>query len=147
MATKRSQRLGVVLMLAERHEQEAADYLAKHQALVNEQRQKAEELVEYRSGYVVQYASSQGGMRPDDLLRYSQFIQQLGDAIKQQEQALAQLSEQLAKLRQHWHGQHLRRRAIEDLIVRLRKGEDQAAEKQLQKQLDEMAQAAGKRPL
>lgn len=147
MATKRSQRLGVVLMLAERHEQEAADYLAKHQALVNEQRQKAEELVEYRSGYVAQYASSQGGMRPDDLLRYSQFIQQLGDAIKQQEQALAQLSEQLAKLRQHWHGQHLRRRAIEDLIVRLRKGEDQAAEKQLQKQLDEMAQAAGKRPL
>ncbi|UTF60792.1 flagellar export protein FliJ [Gilvimarinus sp. DA14] len=147
MAAKRSQRLGVVLMLAERHEQEAADYLARHQKLVDEQRQKASELADYRTGYVEQYAGAQSGMRPEELSRYSQFIQQLGDAIKQQESAVAQLIEQLVKLRQHWHGQHLRRRAIEDLITRLRKGEDQAAERQLQKQLDDMAQAAGKRPL
>ncbi|WP_020209470.1 flagellar export protein FliJ [Gilvimarinus chinensis] len=147
MTKKRSKRLGVVLMLAERHEQEAADYLAKHQAMVEEQRQKALELVQYRSGYVEQYASSKTGMRPDDLMRYSQFIQQLGEAINQQERAVEQLTEQLLKLRQHWHGQHLRRRAIEDLIVRLRKGEDALAERQLQKQLDDMAQASGRKPL
>lgn len=147
MTVKRSQRMAVVLMLAERHEQEAADYLTQHKERVDQQQAQYDELLQYRETYVERYQSEQGQLVPQDLVRYSQFIQHLAGAIDEQEQALELLNTQLAKLRQHWHGQHLRRKAIGDLLERLKRGEGQAAERQLQKQLDEMAQAASRAKL
>lgn len=142
MAARRSERMGVVLMVAERHEQEAAGYLSRHSELVRNETEQLTQLAEYRDTYLGHYASDQARMGPAELSRYSQFLLHLGGAIDDQQRKLATLQQQLETVRRHWHEQHQRRKAVEDLIARLRRGEDRDAEKQLQKQLDEMASAS-----
>ncbi|MDO6571893.1 flagellar export protein FliJ [Gilvimarinus sp. 2_MG-2023] len=138
--------MGVVLMVAKRHEQEAAGYLQQHQQIVQQQREQLGQLTEYRQNYLERMSHTQLAMSPGQLSHYSAFIHNLEAMLEQQQQQLSELEAQLTKIRQHWFSQHNRCKSIEELINRLRAGEDKDAERRLQKELDEMAAAALNRP-
>lgn len=137
--------MSVVLMVAQRHEQEAAGYLQQHQQVVQQQRAQLSQLTEYQASYLERMKAAQGQMSPAQLAHYSSFIQNLESMLEQQRHQLHELELQLDKVRKHWFAQRNRCRSIEQLIDRLRRGEDKEAERRLQKELDEMAGAARNR--
>ncbi|HEY7883744.1 MAG TPA: flagellar export protein FliJ [Cellvibrionaceae bacterium] len=138
MTVKRSQRLQVVLMLAERKEQEAARHLSEFQQLVDGEKQQLETLIVYKDQYIEQYTRQQNTMASAQMSRYSEFIQHLGGVVSNQRQKLEQLLVQLETVRQHWQTLRYKRRAIDDLVARLAREEDAEAERLLQKMLDDM---------
>lgn len=146
MPARRSERMGVVLMVAQKHEQDAAGYLKQHQQIVAQQQEQLTQLTEYRASYLEKLTQTQGGLSPDQLSHYSSFIHNLEGMLDQQRGKLEELEMQLEKVRMHWFQQHNRCKSIEELITRLRQGEDKDAERRLQKELDEMAGAARNRP-
>ncbi|MDO3385058.1 flagellar export protein FliJ [Gilvimarinus sp. SDUM040013] len=146
MAPRRSDRMGVVLKVAQKHEQDAAGYLTQYQQIVTEQQTQLAQLIEYRASYLDRMTSSQGAMSPVQLSHYSGFIHNLEGMLEQQKDKLEELQAQLEKVRMHWYQQRNRCKSIEELIARLRRGEDKEAERRLQKELDEMAGAARNRP-
>lgn len=139
MAPKRSQRFNVVLMLAERQEQEAADRLGSYQQQLQGEQQQLAVLREYNQDYIRQIEARRTGLRGTDLISYRNFLQRLGDAEHEQIQKLEQMTRGLERLQQEWRQKYQYRQSIEALIQRLIQEEDSQLEKRLQKELDELA--------
>lgn len=146
MAKRRSERLAVVLMVARRHEQEAAGYLQEYRQLVETQHTQLTELQSYQQGYLGKLTEQQRTLTPGQLEHYSRFIHNLDGMLEEQQLRLQDMQGELEKVRLYWLQQHHRCQSINDLIERLREGENRELEKRLQKELDEMAAAALRRP-
>ena len=139
MAEPRSQRMQIVLMLAERHEQAAAQRLGNFREQVNAEQEQLRQLEEYAAHYLDTYGSLKTGLHAQDLISYSSFIQRLGDAKKEQQAKIARMMQVLDQLQQEWRDKHRRRESIQDLIARLRYEENDVLEKRLQKELDDLS--------
>ena len=139
MAESRSQRMQIVLTLAERHEQAAAQRLGNFREQVNAEQEQLRQLEEYAAHYLDTYGSLKTGLHAQDLISYSSFIQRLGDAKKEQQAKIARLMQALDQLQQEWRDKHRRRESIQDLIARLRYEENDVLEKRLQKELDDLS--------
>jgi len=146
MAEGRAQRLRVVLLLAQREEDAAAQQMGKARDLVVEEEQQLVQLHEYRHQYVMDYQRQRSGVQPQVFMSYSGFIQRLSQAVAGQEQKLAQLEAQLHQLQAVWQEKHHRRKTLSDLINRLQQEEDAALEQRLQRELDDLAAQAFSRP-
>lgn len=139
MAESRAKRMQVVLTLAQKQEDEAANKLSQYrEQLAQEQRQ----LVELRD-YAAQYLHAQGALREGilahELINYSSFIHRLNEACTEQEAKVARMTKLLESLQQQWRVKHQKRKSIEELIVRLQQEDDLIADKRLQKELDELS--------
>lgn len=139
MAEPRSQRMQIVLMLAERHEQAAAQRLSNYREQINAEQAQLQQLEEYAAHYLDTYGSLKSGLHAQDLISYSGFIQRLGDAKKEQQVKVARMMQTLDQLQQDWRGKYRRRESIQELIVRLRHEENEVLEKRLQKELDDLS--------
>ncbi len=139
MAEPRSQRMQIVLMLAERHEQAAAQRLSSYREQINAEQAQLQQLEEYAAHYLDTYGSLKSGLHAQDLISYSGFIQRLGDAKKEQQVKVARMMQTLDQLQQDWRGKYRRRESIQELIVRLRHEENEVLEKRLQKELDDLS--------
>ncbi|WP_339897765.1 flagellar export protein FliJ [uncultured Gilvimarinus sp.] len=139
MAKPRSERLKVVLRVAEHQEQEAAGYLAQYQQQLAAERAQLEQLQQYRHSYLDEYGDSSACHTVQDMMRYSDFIGRLAGAIDEQHQKLANAAEQCEKVLQHWQIKRHKRKSLESLIERLRLGENTELERKLQKELDELS--------
>src|SRR5690625_5838798 len=73
----RSERMGAVLTLAERAEQQAAQALESARAQLLNEQQQLEQLQQYRTQYIQEYQNRRDGVRPAELIGYSSFIQRL----------------------------------------------------------------------
>ena len=139
MADSRAKRMKVVLTLAEQQEDDAAKKLNQfREQLAQEERQ----LVELRD-YANQYLHAQGELRQGvlahELINYSSFINRLNEACRDQEIKVERYQGMLENLLQQWCIKHQKRKAIEDLIVRLQQEDNLLLDKRLQKELDELS--------
>lgn len=139
MADSRAKRMKVVLTLAEQQEDDAAKKLNQfREQLAQEERQ----LVELRD-YANQYLHAQGELREGvlahELINYSSFINRLNEACHDQEVKVERYRAMQESLLQQWRIKHQKRKAIEDLIVRLQQEDNLLLDKRLQKELDELS--------
>ncbi|HTF96968.1 MAG TPA: flagellar export protein FliJ [Cellvibrio sp.] len=139
MAESRAKRMKVVLVLAERQEDEAADKLRQFRDQVALEERQLQELRDYAK----QYLDAQGGLRQGitahELINYSTFIHRLNEAVTEQEGKVARMQGMLANIQKQWQIKHQKRKSIEDLIKRLQHEDDVMLDKRLQKELDELS--------
>src|SRR5690606_32920610 len=111
---KPSQRLAILLRLAQMREEAAARQLGKASARLGAAEQMREQLASYQSEYHQNYLRK-GASEPlnrQQLLNYQGFFQQLDNARSAQQQAIEQHAAEREKVRQQWLAQHARRRLL-----------------------------------
>ena len=139
MAEPRSKRMQVVLMLAERTEQAAAQRLGQYRDQVSAEQEQLQQLVEYTEQYLHSHNERTTGIHADELISFSNFIQRLSAAKKEQELKLARMQQTLDQIQQDWREKYQKRHSIQELITRLQHEESQLLEKRLQKELDDLS--------
>jgi len=138
VAESRAKRMQVVLTLAERNEEQAAQQLSKFTQQVEAEAEQLRQLDEYAAQYLDTYTNRKTAVRPQELIAYSGFIQRLGDARKEQQARLDRFKLQLERLRQMWRIAHQKTKSIKELITRLQHEENALLDKRLQKEMDEL---------
>lgn len=146
MAERRSQRMKVVLQLAEREEQAAAARLGEQQQLLEREQAQLSQLEDYRQQYLDDYARPRQGVTAEALMSYSGFLQRLGEAVSGQQQKLAMVDQAREQCRREWEQRYHRRRSLEDMITRLQREEEAAFEQRQQRELDDLAAQRLTRP-
>lgn len=142
MTQKRSKRLQVVLDLAERRKKDAERFLAEHLRRVEKDKQQLAQLEQYLIEYQRQYqAALQQGLDIGMLQNYQGFMQKIVATINQHKKAMQVNRDQLAQVRAYWVQLSGRHKALDTLVDQAVLDEQKAADKTLQKQLDERAQA------
>jgi flagellar FliJ protein len=139
MAVKRSKRMGVVLMLAQRAEDEAARRLGQMQTQILQAQEQLQQIESYNETYKQEMMAKTQGLKVHEIVSSREFLQRLGNAALEQQQRISQMDELLKALREQWQQKYHYRRSIYELIERIKLNENDALEKQLQTQLDEMA--------
>lgn len=139
--TKRSQRLKVVLDLAERKKKQADQLLAASRARVEKDRLAVEQLKAYLADYQNQYETAgRQGFGIARLEVYQSFIRKITAAIQQQEHAAQMNRNELEIVERHWTQCYGQAVAMDKLVDKARTQEQQAEDKKLQQQLDERSQ-------
>lgn len=138
MAESRAKRMQVVLTLTERSEQEAGEKLGKFMTQVDAEIEQLRQLDEYADQYLNVYTSRKVGVKPQELIAYSGFIQRLAEARKEQQARVERMQLQLERYRQAWRVAHQKTESIKELILRLKQEENVLQDKRLQKELDEL---------
>jgi flagellar FliJ protein len=139
MAESRAKRMKVVLTLAERQEDDAANKLSQFRdQLAQEERQLAE-LRDYANQYLHAQGELRQGVLAHELINYSSFISRLNEACREQESKVERYKVILDSLQQQWRIKHQKRKSIEDLITRLQQEDNLLLDKRLQKELDELS--------
>ncbi|MDO9316641.1 MAG: flagellar export protein FliJ [Gammaproteobacteria bacterium] len=137
---KRSQRLAVVVTLAQRKAEESARalaYIQQRQHADQKQLEQLEEyLVEYRTSLQTQ---GQQGVSAQQFRVFVSFSQNVERAIEQQKQQVATVIRQVDQVRRHWQRLDARHKGLEKLHARLLTEESAAQERLAQKEQDEFA--------
>lgn len=139
MADSRAKRMQVVLTLAIRQEDEAAQKLNQFRDQLAQEERQLQELRDYAAQYLQQQGGLREGVLAHELINYSSFIHRLNEACNEQEGKVARMHSLLANLQKQWQVKHQKRKSIEDLIKRLQHEDDVILEKRLQKELDELS--------
>lgn len=141
MAAKRSERLKVVLAVAERKRKEADRFLADAQKRVSQGEAGIAQLQRYLQEYQQQFtASCQQGLSIGALHTQQAFMHKINNTIYEQQHALEQAREQLQQVRAYWQQVYARQKGIERLIRKAREEEQQLLERKLQQDIDERSQ-------
>lgn len=141
--SKRAQRLSLVLELAERTEQQAAQTYEMARRLWQEDAQKLQDLELYCVEYEASISTARVVRRAQDMVRDRGFLQQIYRARQQQESVVKQREGLTEQKKQLWHKAHLKHSALRNLIERMREDEQKALNRKEEKLLDEwFAQAA-----
>lgn len=133
----RADRLKVVLELAQKAEDEAADIFNKARKQLTGEQQRLEDLCTYYNDYQQSLAAASGLQTVDAIVRSRGFLQQLAQAKSQQQQIVAQYAKLSDQKKRAWHKAHLKHRALKDLIMRLKADEAQVLSRKEEKLLDE----------
>ena len=136
---KRSDRMKPILDVAQRREQQAAHVLGKLQRDLDEQKNKLYTLSQYREEYKhrFQFQASQG-MSATQLHSFQQFIQQLDQAISEQQKKIARLEEACSSSRQNWRHEKQHSQALDSVVNRFQHQEKIHNDRREQRLLDEM---------
>lgn len=138
---RRSKRLQVVLDLAKRKEEEALKALQVAQGSLNKQNHKLQELTQYQRDYQQALRDAyKTHATAESCATYQHFLAQVGDAIEQQQQAVALAEQQFDNVRMHWLTLHEKQQGMGGLIDRFRDEEDRELDKKEQKMIDELSQ-------
>ena len=138
MAESRAKRMQVVLVLAERNEQQAGQKVSQYRQQLDAEAEQLRQLDDYANHYLQLYTDRKESVKAQELIAYSGFIQRLGLARKEQQAKLNKMEAALAQLQQAWQQAYQKRESIKDLIGRLQNEENQLVDKRLQKELDEL---------
>lgn len=139
MAHKRSQRMAIVLQLAEREEQKAAEQLGVGREQLGACEQQMGQLQEYQEEYTAQINARSGPQNVQQMMADRSFIGQLGDAVDAQKQKIVQAQQQYQQLMALWQRAYRKRTSLEEFISKMRDSESLEADKRLQKELDELS--------
>ena len=136
MAT-RADRLQVVVELAEQAENTAAEALN----LAREQHQAAEQKLQELNLYCKDYQQSLSttgiSQSADAIVRARGFLNQLTQAVEQQQTIVDQFFKLFEQKKGAWHKAHLKFKALKDLVERIEHEHQQALSKKEEKMLDE----------
>jgi flagellar FliJ protein len=133
----RSKRLNLVLDLAERKERKAAEAFELARRLWLEDQEKMADLQRYYSDYELAFTQPAARMRAQDIAQQRGFLTQLADALRQQQQVVDRRRNIADSKQTDWQSTRLKRRALDDLIVRLKADEQRALTRKEEKMLDE----------
>lgn len=138
---KRSQRLKLVLDLAEKKKQQADQFLAASRQRAEQDKQTMQQLdqylLEYQQSYLGVHAEGRTGA---ELHAQQAFMQKIQDAKTAQQQAMLQNRQELEVVERHWRETYARMKGMQKLTNKALDDEQSAEEKALQKQLDERSQ-------
>ncbi len=139
MAESRAKRMKVVLTLAERQEEDAAQKLRQFRDQLAQEVHQLQELREYAQQYLLAQSELREGVYAHELINYSGFINRLNEATSEQESKVVRMQGLLVTLQKQWETRHKKRKSIEELISRLQHEDDLIQDKRLQKELDELS--------
>lgn len=142
---KRSDRLLMVLDLADKDSKKAAEILEKARQQLSQEERKLEDLRHYYQEYEKIFTHSQTSVRAQDIARQRTFLGQLSQAQQQQHQIIEQRRQVVATKQKNWQFAYLKQKAIGQLIDRLRKDENLALTRKEEKRLDEWSLQASVR--
>lgn len=139
MAVKRSQRMAIVLQMAERAEEAAARQLEQSRSQVAQAQQQLQQVEEYQKDYTQALNQPKAGVSAYAMINDRRFLEQLHRVCQSQMAQIRQLSEQEERCLRNWQQCYQRRRNIVQLIDKLKQNESALLEKQLQKEMDELS--------
>lgn len=135
----KSKRLAIVLELAEREKDQAAQAFEQARQQYAQEEQKLAQLDDYYQDYARSFTSTKT-LRVEDLVKQRSFLQQLSQAIQQQQGLLRTVQNALEEKRKVWQKSHVKHKNLAELIERYRAEEQTVADKKEQKMLDEWFQ-------
>jgi flagellar FliJ protein len=129
-----------VQQLAQSREQEAVQKLGQSQQYLQAQQVKLEELRAYRDQYARDFDASGGaGLGATRMQDYRIFLSRLGEAIRQQEAAIAQCCARHEQTHRQWMESRGQSRAVDELVDRYRLEESKQLDRKEQKEQDDRA--------
>ena len=140
---QRSQRLGVVLGVEQRKEQQALERLGEARTVVEHREQQIRELQQYHQEYRQQIRDGQQGVVAISRLQaWQAFLGQLDQLINQQQLQLEQARKIFEARRGEWLKAWEKRRGMENFIATCRQQEQREQGAREQKDADEAASRA-----
>ena len=138
----KSQRLKVVLELAERNEQASMEVLSRKRQYRDQQQEQLEHLQSYHVQYVHDMKKGMAGSQNVSNLQANlQFMNQVDIAIQQQEGVTENAQNAFNLALEEWKALHQKTKGMTDLITRYKNEELLLAEKKAQKQIEDDLQA------
>lgn len=138
---KRSDRMALLADLAGRKKRQADQFLADSRARVARDETTLAQLEQFLTEYQQQLQQKgRQGVAVDQLLMARAFIDKIETTLQQHREAMKTNRDQLQQVEQYWRQTYGHLKAMEKLTDRALEQERQAAEKQLQKALDERSQ-------
>ena len=135
---KKSERLKVVLDLAERKEHAAMDVLQQRRRYLDQQREQLESLKSYHQQYLDGIRQNMSGASSVQKLQiYQGFLSQISKAIEQQTGTVQIAQREFDVALNAWKLLHQKRKGMADLIATYRQQELISAEKIIQKRLED----------
>ena len=140
MGQLKSARLQTLKKLAAWSERDASRALNEVQARLQMEQAQLEGLKLYYQDYLVTI-DQQKALTSQELISYRQFCIQLAQTIKQGEQRIIVISDELDAKKNHWLLRRNKRRALEDLIENCVRAENQLIEQKLQREIEDLWQS------
>ena len=141
----RSDRLQVVVDMARREEDAAAEKLATIQKQLNNEIARLRDLEEYYGQYEQSQQTLRTGVNAQDLAKIRNFLQQLAMAKQAQILQIQRVEDVQRQARQAWQACHLKHKLMKDMIARYKTEEQAVLDKNEQKMLDEWFNSQNKR--
>ncbi len=136
---KKSSRIQPLKKLASRHEQQAARVLGQSRTQLGQQLNRLQELFSYREDYQKRFRlEAEKGIAGAQLQSYQSFIQQLDEAIRQQQTQVEQAEKNCSTVTSAWRETHTRTQVLDKAIQRLQVKENRQAEKIAQREIDDL---------
>lgn len=136
----RSKRMQSVAGIAKNKEKDAARVLAEKRKILEQQRQRLLELVNYREEYTEKFQTSGSqGFNSRQLNEYRIFLDKLNMAIVQQGDRINQLVGECHVCQDNWFATRTSSKALDKVVERYKNEELQLQEEREQKDLDERA--------
>ncbi|MCR6653582.1 MAG: flagellar export protein FliJ [Cellvibrionaceae bacterium] len=132
----RSKRLNMVLDIAERAENKAAEAFEMARKLWLEDQEKMVDLQRYYQDYETAFAQPKR-LRAQDIVQQRSFLQQLAEAVRQQAQVVERRRSIADNKQMDWRTAHLKRRALQELVARVQADEQRILSRKEEKMLDE----------
>jgi len=133
----RSQRLQVVIDLAEKAESEAARRFEAAKKMLAQEFSTLGEIEEYYSEYKNKFGNQRTGVRAADLMSSREFLGRLSQARDGQRLQVDIAEKNLEAAREAWRQAHLKHKGLCNLVEQYRHEEWKLLEKIEQKNLDE----------
>ena len=141
MSKPRSERLSVVLGLAERQKEAADRYLAESQQRLQHAETQLIQLQDYMLEYQQQFTQAgQRGLTTDQLRQHQAFIGRLEQAMRQQHETIRVARQQLEQVKQYWQSVYARYKGIQKLTDKAVYSEQAVRDKREQQAIDERSQ-------
>ncbi|GGY39607.1 hypothetical protein GCM10011297_11010 [Bacterioplanes sanyensis] len=139
----RAKRLQTVVRLAERDERQALANLGAAQQKLQQEQQQQQQLTDYAGDYQRQISGGDGGQISAAQLHTTVgFLQQIEQALKQQQQQIVLLQKQVDHEREVWQTAQAKLTALQQLIEKLELEYDQQQARLEQRQADEWSNRA-----
>lgn len=146
MVQKRSQRLQIVLQMAEQKEEEAQQELAKIQKQLRTEQDKLEQLQQFQQEYQNSLRAHTGQrISPAQYQTLTAFISRLSVAIQEQRRQIEFVDTLVARAQDKWRELYQKRKNMGEFIDRCRGEEAREEDKREQRLLDEAAMQAALR--
>lgn len=126
----------MVLDIAERAENKAAEAFEMARRLWLEDQGKMEDLQRYYQDYETAFAQPVR-LRAQEIVQQRSFLQQLADVVRQQAQVVERRRTIADNKQSDWRTAHLKRRALQELVARVRADEQRVLTRKEEKMLDE----------
>jgi flagellar FliJ protein len=142
----RSERLAPVSQVAEKRERDAVKVMSDCQRAVDEHEKRLNELYEYRDEYSKRMqAAGRQGIDPSKLNDYNTFIRKLDDAIAFQKKEIETSKRIYEAKKSEWMALRTRSQALDKVVDKYKKEEQQVKDRREQKESDDRAQYASKK--